>query len=260
MKNIIEITDLYLEYDEKKILNGVNLIINKGEFIGITGKNGSGKSTLARTISGLEEITKGKIVVDGIELNNNNSQHIRKILSMVFQNPNNQIIGTKVIDDLVFGLENYGVSRSEIQNKISKISKELGIEELLYRNPSELSGGQKQIVAIAGVLILDPKIIIFDEVTSMLDNASKKLVYNQILKLVKTHTIVMITHDSRELIETERVILLENGRIREDISPDELFKNSSMLKKYNLEKPFKYIVLEELEKRGYKEIGDIYAD
>jgi len=173
---IIEIKDLYLKYDEKTILNGIDLDIQQGEFIGITGKNGSGKSTLARTIAGLEELSAGKIIIDGVEVTEKNFQNVRKILSMVFQNPNNQIIGTKVVDDLVFGLENHGISRDEMQKKIDEISEKLDITELLDRNPSELSGGQKQLIAIAGVLILGPKIIIFDEVTSMLDNVSKKVV------------------------------------------------------------------------------------
>lgn len=241
-KDIIKIKEVTFKYKEKEILKKLSLNIKEGEFIGITGKNGSGKSTLVKLISGLNFPDSGSIYFKDTIISKKTIEDIRTMLSIVFQNPNNQIVGSKVIDDLAFGLENIGVHRAKMVTKIYEIAKKLKIEHLLQKSPNELSGGEKQVVAIAGILLLDPKVIIFDEVTSMLDIESSELVFNLILELKKIHTIIMISHDSSELSKVDRVVLLDDGRVVNDLTPRELFLDDNLLDEYRLEKPFCYMI------------------
>ncbi|MGL6101302.1 MAG: energy-coupling factor ABC transporter ATP-binding protein, partial [Fusobacteriaceae bacterium] len=171
---IIKIRNLNFSYDSDEILKKVDLEIERGKITAIIGKNGCGKSTLVRILAGLEKPISGDIFLDNKKYNYEDFSEIRGDISLVFQNPNNQIIGTKVVDDLAFPLENRGYSRIEILQKIEDISKKLDIGHLLNKNPNDLSGGEKQIIAIAGTIIFDPKVIILDEVTSMLDLTYKK--------------------------------------------------------------------------------------
>lgn len=241
---ILEAKNVTFFHKDKKTLNNINLSFEEGKFIGITGKNGSGKSTFAKLIAGLERPQSGGVFFESKEITEDSIHDIRPYISMVFQNPNNQIIATKVIDELAFALENLGISRSKMIKKIYETSRKLEIEHLLNKNPEELSGGQKQIVAIGGILVFNPKIIILDEITSMLDSISKKKVFNLIQTLKKDHTIIMISHDSKELAHTDRVIIFDKGEVAEDLKPFDLFTNNNLLDKYYLEKPLNFKLLE----------------
>lgn len=260
MKEILKVNELDYYYKDKKVLDNINLSFRKGEFVGITGKNGSGKSTLAKLLAGLERPQNGGVFFDSREIDEKSIKEIRSSLSMVFQNPNNQIIANKVIDDMAFALENIGMPRAEMIKTIYETSRRLSIEELLQKNPEELSGGQKQIVAIGGILLFNPKVILLDEVTSMLDTISKERVFDLIKELRKNHSIIMITHDSKELAQTDRVIILDRGRVVEDLSPRELFSHKEILEKYDLEEPFEYELQRRLGREVYSRIGDLYGD
>ncbi|MGL4534084.1 MAG: ATP-binding cassette domain-containing protein [Fusobacteriaceae bacterium] len=238
MKNAIEIEKISFSYKNAKIIVDLSLQIEEGKITAIAGKNGSGKSTLGKILVGLEKPEQGKITILGREWIPENTSIIRGDISLVFQNPNNQIIGNRVIDDLAFSLENRGVSKSEMERRILELSRKLGIEELLNKDPVTLSGGQKQMVAIAGVLIFNPKIIIFDEINSMLDIVWKNKILELIKILKKEHTIILITHDPEELIVSDRIVYLENGKIISDMPSKEFYNNSSFIKKQSLEIPF----------------------
>ncbi len=248
MESILKIENLSLKYEEKNVIDDLSFELKKGEFLGIAGKNGSGKSTLSRLLVGLEIADSGKIFYLDKEYKFKIMTSIREKVSLVFQNPNNQIIGNTVIDDLAFSLENRGVIRSEIKERVYWIAEKFDLLDILEKNPSELSGGQKQMVAIAGVLIFNPEVLILDEVTSMLDVHSKKIVREMLNVIKKDHTIIHITHDAQDLLETDRVIVLESGRVAVDLSPRELFKNGELCKKHMLQKPFYYEVADELNK------------
>ena len=252
---ILEAKELEFSYRDTKVLDNINLSFKEGRFIGITGKNGSGKSTFARLLAGLLRPHNGGVFFQSEEINEKSIHRLRPNISMVFQNPNNQIIANKVEDDMAFGLENLGLSRPQMIKLIYEVSRRLGIEELLHKNPEELSGGQKQIVAIGGILVFNPKIIILDEITSMLDLKSKKKVFELIKELKKEHTIIMISHDSKELSETDRIIIMEKGRVEEDILPHELFCNKELLDKYRLEQPFEYELLQKMGRERYESMG-----
>ncbi len=254
MKSIIKVEKLEFYYKEKRVLKDININFYENEIIGITGKNGSGKSTLAKILAGLERPHSGGVFFDSLDYSEKNMSYIRQNLSMVFQNPNNQIIANKVIDDMAFGLENLGIEKDFIKAKIDEISNKLGIKDLLEKNPEELSGGQKQIVAIAGVLLFSPKVIILDEINSMLDISSKKRIMAIIKELKKNHTIILISHDSRELSLTDRIIIMNKGAIEEDLKPQELFESDTLLKKYHLEKPFEYELLKRIGREKYNEL------
>ena len=237
---MIKIKNLHFTYPgaAHATLNGVNLEIKRGEFIAIIGNNGSGKSTLGKILVGLEKPEQGKILILEKERTLENMSKIREDISLVFQNPNNQIIGNKVIDDLAFSLENRGISKCEMERKIFEISKKIGIEDLLNKDPETLSGGQKQIVAIAGILIFNPEIIIFDEINSMLDMIWKKKILELIKTLKKEHTIILITHDPEELVISDRIVYLEKGKIISDMPSKDFYKNSSFIEQQSLELPF----------------------
>lgn len=232
----IEINNLIFGYSKKKILlNDLNLAINDGEYVTLLGHNGSGKSTLAKLIIGLYEAKGGEIKVNGLILNEENVTKIRENVGIVFQNPDNQFVGVTVKDDIAFGLENRQVPSNEIKETVLEYAKLVGMENELERNPEELSGGQKQRVAIASVLAFKPNIIIFDEATSMLDPAGVKEVMNTIKSLVGKITILSITHNLNEAIESDRVLVLNDGKIVLDGKPEEVFKEKEILKEARLD-------------------------
>ncbi|MGL4392896.1 MAG: energy-coupling factor ABC transporter ATP-binding protein [Fusobacteriaceae bacterium] len=240
MKNnssLIKIENLTFYYCEKKILDDISFEIKENEILGIAGRNGSGKSTLGKIFAGLLKPTVGEI----------KTSLGQGDISLVFQNPNNQIIGNRVIDDLAFALENRGINREEMLEKINCQAKKLGIENLLDKDPHELSGGEKQLVAIAGILIFNPKIIIFDEITSMLDRISKKLLNEVIQKIKNNHTIIMITHDPEELILCDRIICLEKGKLISDSSPENFYASEQ-------NSPFLFSVQKFLESKGKNQV------
>ena len=198
----LEIRNLSFEYKENtKTLDDVSFSASMGEFICILGHNGSGKSTLAKLIMGLLKPTSGEILIDGVILNEETVEDLRGKLGIVFQNPDNQFVGITVKDDIAFGLENRNINRGEMLARIEKYSKQIGIEHLLNRNPESLSGGEKQKVAIAGILACEPDVIIFDESTSMLDPKSVKDLLTTIKELKGEKTILYITHNLDEALK-----------------------------------------------------------
>lgn len=243
--NSIEIKNLNFGYSSRKqVLKNINLNVKEGEFVVILGHNGSGKSTLAKIIVGLNcldadeeniNYNSGEIIINGLLLNNDNINVIRKDVGIVFQNPDNQFVGVTVKDDIAFGLENRCMKPETMEKVVEEYSKIVGMEKFLDRNPEELSGGQKQRVAIASVLAFLPKIIIFDEATSMLDPLGVKEVNEVINSLKGKKTIISITHNLHEAIKADRIIVLNKGEIVLNGTPEEVFREKEILKNANLD-------------------------
>ena len=234
--SLIEVKDLYFRYNaEDRAVNGVNLNIEKGEFVCILGHNGSGKSTLAKLIVGLLKARKGFIYIDGVELTEDSVDELRKKVGIVFQNPDNQFVGITVKDDIAFGLENRLVEKNKMIELIDEFSTKVRMNEFLDRNPEDLSGGEKQRVAIAGILAMDPEIIIFDEATAMLDPKGVKEVMDVIESLKEKKTIISITHNLNEAIKADRVIVMNAGKVVLNDTPDVVFKNLDVLKESKLD-------------------------
>ena len=268
--NILEVKNLTYSYTEEqlKTLNNVSFEIKQGTYVSILGHNGSGKSTLAKVIMGLCPGYEGQIIINGKELNKDNLPKIRKDIFMVFQNPDNQFIGATVEDDIAFGLENAQVPHNEMEKIIKDYANKVGMSLYLDKEPGNLSGGQKQRVAIAGVLALSPKIIIFDESTSMLDPKGKKEIYGLIGELKKNNpnlTVISITHDIEEAFLSDYIIVMNHGEIINQGTPIEVLKDANELAKQNLDVPFQVKLIDALNKEGYnikenaslEEIGDI---
>ena len=259
MSNVIEIRNLSFSYDYEEenktlVLDDVTLDIERGSYTVIVGHNGSGKSTLAKLMIGLLEKEKGNIYIDGLELNRDTIYDIRNKIGVVFQNPDNQFIGATVEDDIAFGLENHLVPNNEMQPIIEEYAKKTGMLEFLDKEPTKLSGGQKQRVAIAGVLAMRPEIIILDEATSMLDPKGKREIKELIKKMrdiVPNITIVSITHDISEAVASDKVIVMNKGKVFATGTPKEIFSDEDKLKEVGLQLPFTYKVQHELQKEGY---------
>lgn len=246
--SLIEVRDLHFRYNsEDRAVNGVDLDIEKGQFVCILGRNGSGKSTLAKLLVGLLEARKGTITIDGKVLNEKSVDEIRKNVGIVFQNPDNQFVGITVKDDIAFGLENRKVEREEMLALIDEYAKKVRMEKFLDRNPEDLSGGEKQRVAIAGILAMKPEIIIFDEATSMLDPKGVKEVMDVIEELKDTKTIISITHNLNEAIMADKVIVMNDGKIVLSGAPNEVFKNIDVIKNSKLDILDSMKILEKIE-------------
>lgn len=252
---MIDVKNLCFSYDsEKETINDVSFSIEKGTYTTIIGQNGSGKSTIAKLIAGLLEKKSGSIYIDGLELNLDNLNTIRNKLGIVFQNPDNQFIGSTVRDDIAFGLENHCIPQSEMDSLIEKNSSIVKMNDYLDREPTKLSGGQKQRVAIAGVLAMKPEILIFDEATAMLDPSGKDEIKKVIMDLHKSQqlTIVSITHDIDEVASSDSVIALFNGQVVMQGKPEEIFAQEKMIEKIQLDIPFSMKLQRELAKQGLK--------
>lgn len=240
----IEVKNVKFSYSKKGekaeyALGGVSFQIDKGEFVSVVGKNGCGKSTLAKLLNGLFEPTVGKVFVCGYDTENEDTIfEIRKRAGMVFQNPDNQMVATIVEDDIAFGPENLGVPPLEIEERVKMSLETVGMTDYRYATASKLSGGQKQRIAIAGVLAMEPEILILDEATSMLDPKGRAEVMSVAKKLNDSGiTVVNITHNMDEVALSDRVIALSSGLIVFDGEPKELFKNEEVLKKAKLDLP-----------------------
>lgn len=236
---LIEIQDLTYEYDDFK-LGPLNLEVEKDQWISIIGRNGSGKSTLARLIDGLIEAKSGTITVDGFKVNEQNVWQIRSRIGVVFQNPDNQFVGANVEDDVAFGLENRQINHDEMVKRVNKSLELVGMAEFAKHEPSKLSGGQKQRVAIAGILAMQPQIIILDEATSMLDPEGRRDLI-QLISDLKTQyhfTVIAITHDIDETVFSDQIIVLDQGKIRMQGRPAEVYQNSKELMELGLDLPF----------------------
>ena len=254
--NALLVKDLKFSYDNKNtIFSGLSFNVEVGEYVSLIGHNGSGKSTLAKLIIGLLEAKGGSIEVFGQELSVDTIYEIRKNVGIVFQNPDNQFIGSTVEDDIAFGLENHLVPSSKMDEIILEYATKVGMEEFLKNEPTNLSGGQKQRVAIAGVLAMHPKLIIMDESTSMLDPKGRKEIRDLILKLREEDpslTILSITHDIEEAYLSSRVIVLNKGNVVYNGKPSEVFTHEDELKEMNLDIPFAHKLKKELERKGIK--------
>ncbi|NQL62038.1 energy-coupling factor transporter ATPase [Streptococcus suis] len=254
MTDIIQVKHLkykYEEEDENYTLNDVTFHVKQGEWLSIIGHNGSGKSTTVRLIDGLLEAESGDIFIDGDKLTVDNVWDKRRLIGMVFQNPDNQFVGATVEDDVAFGLENQGIPLAEMRQRVQEALELVGMADFKIREPARLSGGQKQRVAIAGVVALRPKIIILDEATSMLDPEGR-LDLIQIVKDIKDQhgmTVISITHDLDEVALSDRVIVMKNGQVESISTPADLFMRDD-LADLDLDQPFTAELAESLRQAG----------
>ena len=242
MKNIIEIKNLSYRYDhnsEDYILKNVSFHVKQGEWLSIVGHNGSGKSTTVRLIDGLLEAESGDIIISGDKLTADNVWEKRRQIGMVFQNPDNQFVGATVEDDVAFGLENQGMDYPMMVKRVHEALELVGMQDFKEREPARLSGGQKQRVAIAGVVALQPDIIILDEATSMLDPEGRLELIRTVKKIKdKNHlTVISITHDLDEISLSDRVLVMKNGQVESTATPRELFSRPD-LEDLGLDQPF----------------------
>ncbi|MCF0245912.1 MAG: energy-coupling factor transporter ATPase [Ileibacterium sp.] len=249
----IRVENVEFSYDgETDVINGMSFAIPKGSYTTIIGHNGSGKSTIAKLLNGLLEAKSGNIEILGQKLTLENLQSIRDSIGIVFQNPDNQFIGSTVADDIAFGLENHCVPTEQMQQIIEESARKVGMEKYLDAEPANLSGGQKQRVAIAGLLAVSPDIIVFDESTSMLDPQGKASINAQIKELnkMKDKTIVSITHDMDEVAQSEHVIVLQKGKAVLEGTPKEIFANDKLLQEMGLDVPFALKASKAFQKAG----------
>jgi energy-coupling factor transport system ATP-binding protein len=262
---MIQAEQLSYEYEKRdeegrllgvqKALNGVSFQIPEGKFVVILGHNGSGKSTLAKHFNALLMPSSGTLWIDGKDTCDlQKLWEIRQTVGMVFQNPDNQIIGTLVEEDVGFGPENLGVPTQEIWERVEKSLKAVDMYEYRHHSPNKLSGGQKQRVAIAGVLAMQPKCIVLDEPTAMLDPNGRKEVMQMIAQLREKGdvTILLITHYMEEAVDADCIYVMDHGKIVMEGTPKEIFSEVEALKEYGLDVPYVTLLAEELRTRGVK--------
>lgn len=262
---IIKTENLTFEYirrDEEGNVEGittavdkVSLDIRQGDFIAVLGHNGSGKSTLAKHINAILNPTEGTVWVDGMDTSDESMVwNIRQTAGMVFQNPDNQIIGQVVEEDVGFGPENMGIPTKEIWERVEESLKAVGMYEYRKHSPNKLSGGQKQRVSIAGVLAMHPKCIVLDEPTAMLDPSGRKEVIRAVRALndVEGVTVILITHYMEEIIHADKVFVMDDGKIAMEGTPREIFSQVEKLKELRLDVPQVTLLAYELQKRGVK--------
>ena len=238
---------------KSRAIDEVSLDIEPGQFIAILGHNGSGKSTLAKHMNALLVPSGGTMWVDGMDTKE--EEHlwdVRQSAGMVFQNPDNQIIGTVVEEDVGFGPENLGVPTDEIWQRVEDSLKAVGMIEYRHHSPNKLSGGQKQRVAIAGVMAMRPKCIVLDEPTAMLDQNGRKEVLRSVMELRKREhiTVILITHYMEEVVDADHVFVMDHGHVVMQGTPREIFSQVDTLKHYRLDVPQVTILADELRKRG----------
>lgn len=263
MNPAIEVSNLSFSYTEEgNTIQDVSFSIPKGSYTTIIGHNGSGKSTIAKLIIGLLKAQSGTIRILGTELTPETVYDLRSHVGIVFQNPDNQFIGSTVADDIAFGLENHCVPQDDMQALIEKSAASVGMSDFLQAEPTHLSGGQKQRVAIAGILAMTPDIIIFDESTSMLDPQGKASINAQIKRLhdEKNITILSITHDMEEVAQSQHVIVLNHGVVEMEGTPKEVFAQEAMLKKMQLDIPFALKFSKAMQKEGFSNIHALTLD
>lgn len=239
---MLEIKNLVYRYEdgERNAVDGVNLKVEKGEFVAILGHNGSGKSTLAKCINGLYKPLEGDVIVDGMNTKNEEDiWNIRGRAGMVFQNPDNQIVATIVEEDVAFGAENLGLPQEEIRKRVDYALDAVEMADYKDREPHKLSGGQKQRVAIAGILAMNPDYIVLDEPTAMLDPVGRKEVMKTILKLNREEnkTVLLITHFMNEAVQADRVVVMEKGSVLLEGEPREVFNQVETMKRIGLDVP-----------------------
>ena len=252
---VISIKNIHFNYqdqDTREALSDVSLDVYEGEWLAIIGHNGSGKSTLAKMMNGLLEASSGEIYIDGQLLTEETVYEARRKVGMVFQNPDNQFVGTTVEDDIAFGLENIGMPRDEMVQKINASLEMVRMTKFKEKEPARLSGGQKQRVAIAGMIALAPKVVILDEATSMLDPQGRFEVISTIQQLHKEKgiTVISITHDLDEAAQADRVLLMEGGKVNRIGKPSEIFEMGTALVDKGLDVPFSEKLKAVLKEKG----------
>lgn len=261
--NMIQAEELVYEYEKRddegnvigtnRAIDEVDLDVKPGQFVAILGHNGSGKSTLAKHINAILVPTGGTMWVNGRDTRNPEElMNVRQSAGMVFQNPDNQIIGTIVEEDVGFGPENLGVPTDEIWTRVEESLKSVGMLEYRTHSPNKLSGGQKQRVAIAGVIAMTPQCIVLDEPTAMLDPNGRKEVLETVkeLRRRKNVTVILITHYMEEVIDADKVYVMDSGQVVMQGTPREIFSQIEELKKYHLDVPQVTMLAEELRSRG----------
>lgn len=252
---LIEIQNVSYAYEDAavKALNNVSLTINDGEFVAVVGHNGSGKSTLAKHLNALLLPTEGKVLVDGMDTADEaDTLSIRQRVGMVFQNPDNQLVTTIVEEDVAFGPENIGVPGNEIRTRVDRALAAVGMEKYAHSAPNMLSGGQKQRIAIAGMLAMQPKVLVLDEATAMLDPKGRRDIIDLVTKLHKENgiTVVMITQYMEEVIGADRVAVMSGGELILEGTPKEVFSQDELLHKHRLDVPVMQQLANRLNARG----------
>lgn len=239
MENIIQIRNLTFGYEESLLFDHFNMEIKKGSFTTIAGPIGSGKSTLMRILLGLKR-ADANIHIAGYQMCGTNIGEIRKNIGVVFENPDNQFVAETVADDLAFSLENLSYTKDEIMKNILRVGSDFGIEHLFDKGPHELSGGEKQIVALASALILNPKILILDEAMTMIDEKEKKHIFQLLLNYHKKKhiTILQVTHDLEDALYGDDILILSEGKIVIHDKKEVVLKEEKLLRKIGLELPF----------------------
>ena len=255
MSAIISFNNVHFTYpgDDDETLRGIDLEIEEGTFVAVLGHNGSGKSTLAKHMNAILVPDEGTVTVAGLDTADENGIiDLRRNIGMVFQNPDNQIVANVVEDDVAFAPENLGVAPEEIRKRVDDALRQVGMYELRKHAPHLLSGGQKQRVAIAGVIAMQPKIIVLDEPTAMLDPQGRAEVVSTVSKLCreKGMTVILITHHMDECVDADRLIVMSNGHIVADGSPEKVFSMVELMEKEGLTVPETTRVLYELRGQG----------
>lgn len=255
MEKIIEFKNVSFKYEDESenVLKGVSLELFSGQFTCILGHNGSGKSTLAKLMNALLLPTSGKVISFGYDTSDEKNEiNVRKNVGMVFQNPDNQIVATIVEDDVAFGPENLGLPREEIRKRVDKALEITDMTAFKRSEPHKLSGGQKQRVAIAGAIAMRTKCIVLDEPTAMLDPKGRREVLAALKKLNKDFgiAVILVTHYMDEAVGADRVIVMNDGKVSLDGTPQEVFKNVEYLRSVGLDVPKPLELAKELEKRG----------
>ena len=256
MSDMIQIENLHYTYpgDELESLCGIDLTIEKGSFVAVLGHNGSGKSTLAKHLNAILVPTEGKVLVNGIDTaDEDRLLDVRRTVGMVFQNPDNQIVANVVEDDVAFAPENLGVEPAEIRRRVDDALRQVDMYEFRMHAPHLLSGGQKQRVAIAGVIAMQPEVVVLDEPTAMLDPKGRSEVIQTVTRLCREKgiTVILITHHMSECIGADRLIVMSNGNVVADGSPAQVFSNVELMKSEGLSVPVTTELEYELNKHGF---------
>src|SRR5690625_4285153 len=251
---MVEFRDVSFKYGEDQpwVIKNCSFEIYQNEWLAIIGHNGSGKSSIAKVMNGLLVPQEGEIFINGVQVTQEKIWEIRRDVGMVYQNPDYQFVGTTVQDDVAFGMVNRGISRDEMIQRIDQTLKAVGMEDYLLTEPHRLSGGQKQRVAIASVLAISPKVLILDEATAMLDPKGR----SEIMKTVSSVqarqelSLITITHDLSEVVQAERVIVMNEGEVWDESTPRGVFSKKDELRKIGLDVPFVATLADELKQVG----------
>ncbi|MBC2192607.1 energy-coupling factor ABC transporter ATP-binding protein [Listeria sp. FSL L7-0229] len=255
-ESFVRLEHVFYKYEdtEKYAVKDVSISAQKGEWVALVGHNGSGKSTIAKLLNGLLFPEDGLIKIGHFVLSEKNIWDIRRQVGMVFQNPDNQFVGATVQDDVAFGLENHGVPHDTMVERVESALNEVGMQSYALHEPARLSGGQKQRVAIAGVLALQPDVIILDEATSMLDPRGRAEVMEtiRIMREQEDITVISITHDLDEVLFADRVIVMNKGEVHSEGTPKEIFQQADAMREIGLGVPFIIELQEKLVAGGFE--------